>query len=64
MPMSKSHPMGSLEDITRWLERRVAELWGRGRTDSLGPVIEDVAFNIFRVSQHPPPPDEEPGFYF
>ena len=64
MPMSKSHPMGSLEDIIRSLEQRAVELWGQDRAESLGPVIVEVASNIFRVSQDPPPPDEEPGFYF
>ena len=64
MPMSKSEPMGSLEDITRSLEQRAAELWGPERVEALRPLIEGVAANVFRVSQDPPPPDEEPGFYF
>ncbi len=63
MPMSKSHPLGSLEDVTRSLQQRAAELWGPERVEVLSPVIAEVAANIFRVSQDPPPPDEEPGFY-
>ena len=64
MPMSKLQPMGSLEDITRSLNQRAAELWGPERVEVLRPVIAEVASNIFRLSQDPPPPDEEPGFYF
>ena len=64
MSMSKSQPMGSPEDIARSLEQRAAQLWGPEGVEALRPVIEEVASNIFRVSQDPPPPDEEPGFYF
>ena len=64
MHTTKGQSMGSLEGITRSSEQRAAGLWGQERADALMPVIADVASNVFRVSQAPPPPDEEPGSYF
>ena len=56
--------MRSREEIAGSLEKRAAELWGSDRARALGPVIEVTANNIWQISQDPPPPDEEPGFYF
>lgn len=64
MSTSKDRPQGSREDIALSLERRSVELWGEARASALRTVIAEVAANIYRISQDPPPADEEPGFYF
>ena len=56
--------MGSQEEIVGSLRRRAVDLWGPERGELLGPVIEQVASNLFRLSQDAAPSDEEPGFYF
>lgn len=64
MPMSKAQPMASKEEIATSLQERAAGLWGRERAEALRLIIAQTAGHIWRVSQDPPPPDEEPGFYF
>ena len=62
--MSKTTPMDSEESITNSLNERATKLWGSQRAEVLRPLIEQTAARIWRISQDPPPPDEEPGFYF
>ena len=50
-------------EITVSLKHRASELWGIERADALAPVIEETAQRIWRISQDPPPDEEEPGFY-
>ena len=62
--MSENTPMDSEESIANSLNERATELWGNERARVLRPLIEQTASRIWRISQDPPPPDEEPGFYF
>ena len=64
MPMSKSQPMTSQEDIVRSLTERAAAMWGEERATALEATIETTAEHIWQISQDPPPSDEEPAFYF
>ena len=64
MPMSVTMPMDSAKSIANSLHERATELWGSERARVLRPLIEQTANRIWRISQDPPPPDEEPGFYF
>lgn len=68
MPASETpptaSPMASREEIERSLKARAVELWGRRRADRIRATLEQTATNIWRISQDPPPSDEEPGFYF
>ena len=63
MPASKAQPMASPEEIVGSLRKRAADLWGPDRAGTLQPLIEATAGRIWRISQCPPPDDEEPGFY-
>ena len=64
MPMSKSQPMTSEEDIVRSLTERAVAMWGEERVRALKATIETTAEHIWQISQDPPPSDEEPAFYF
>lgn len=64
MPVSKAQPMASREEIVNSLKQRATELWGRERARAIDSTIEQVASNIWQISQDLPPADEEPGFYF
>jgi hypothetical protein len=63
MPTLATQPLGSREEIVASLERRAVDLWGRARAEAIRPIIEQTAGHIWRISQDPPPADEEPGFY-
>ena len=64
MPMSKAQPITSREEIARSLKERAAQLWGIERADAIGSIIEEVAQNVWQLSQDLPDAHEEPGFYF
>ena len=64
MAATEGTPRISREEAAQSLRRRAVELWGPKEAESLEEVIEAVASNIVRLSQNPPLPDEEPGFYF
>ena len=63
MPVSTDQPMASREEIVRSLDEKAAAFWGRERAETVRPLIEETAGRIWRISQHPPPGDQEPGFY-
>ena len=64
MTAPEGAPTDPRDEIAHSLRRRAADLWGPERAALLEPVIEEVASNLLRLSQDPPPHDEEPGFYF
>ena len=64
MSVSSAQPMASREEIERSLSERAVELWGRRRAVAMRPLLERTADHIWKISQDPPPPEEEPGFYF
>jgi hypothetical protein len=63
MPASKAQTKASLEEVVGSLRKRATDLWGPDRAGALRPLIEATAGRIWRISQCPPPDDEEPGFY-
>ena len=64
MSQTGARPMGSRGEIVDSLEEKASQLWGRERAAAIAATIESTADVVWQISQHPPPPDEEPGFYF
>ena len=64
MSQTSAHPMGSREEIADTLREKAEQLWGRERAAAIMSTIEKTADVVWQISQDPPPPDEEPGFYF
>jgi hypothetical protein len=56
--------MASRDAIASSLRERATQLWGHERAEALRDIIERTADHLWQISQDPPPPDEEPGFYF
>ena len=65
--MSEQQPVpayaASVEDVAASLWRRAAELWGTERASELGHVLDNIAQDVWVVSQVPLADGDEPGFY-
>lgn len=67
MGMSEQQPVpphgASVEDVAASLWRRAAELWGPERAGELGHVLDNIAEDVWVVSQVPLSDSDEPAFY-
>ena len=52
----------SVEDVAASLWRRAAELWGPERAGGLGHVLDNIAEDVWVVSQVPLSDSDEPAF--
>ena len=52
----------SVEDVAASLWRRAAELWGPERAGELGHVLDNIAEDVWVVSQVPLSDSDEPAF--
>jgi|TARA_Y100000310_G_scaffold210919_2_gene211599 hypothetical protein len=46
------------------MERRAAELWGESEAHNAHESVVSAAANVWRLANHLPDFEEEPGFYF
>ncbi|HAL46976.1 MAG: hypothetical protein FI707_10110 [SAR202 cluster bacterium] len=51
-------------EIRREMERRAAELWGESEAHNAHESVVSAAANVWRLANHLPDFEEEPGFYF
>ena len=61
--MASIHPGAPQEEILRELTQQAKALWGNDRAEALRDALEQTAGQLREVSQAPPRPEVEPGFY-
>ena len=53
----------SKDQLVLSLKQRAVELWGADRAEKILPTLKMTAANLLAIENHPPPKEEELGFY-